>query len=121
LHELSLAMNIIEMAEEEVERRGGVHVTAIHLKLGLLAGVVKAALLSCYEIACDGTSLEGSSLLIEEVPVLVFCSRCQAQRPVSSIQLFCCAECSTPTAEVVQGKEIEVVALEIEPWERSHV
>jgi hypothetical protein len=41
---------------------------------------------------------------------------CQAQGPVSSVQLFCCAECGTPTSEIVQGKEIEVVALEIQEW-----
>jgi hydrogenase nickel incorporation protein HypA/HybF len=52
---------------------------------------------------------------------LLFCSGCQTARPVSSMQLFCCAECGQPSSEVVQGKEIEVVALEIEEWAPSHV
>lgn len=116
MHELSIAMSIVEMAQEEAEQRGNVKVSAVHLKLGALAGVAKDALLSCYEMACDGTPLQGSQLVIEELPVVVFCSHCQAQRPVSSMQLFCCAECGTPTAEIVQGKELEVVALEIEEW-----
>jgi hydrogenase nickel incorporation protein HypA/HybF len=116
MHELSIAMSIVEMAEEEADQRGGVHVSAVHLKLGALSGVVKEALLSAYEVACDDTALKGSRLVIEEVPVVVFCSNCQTQRPLSSVQLFCCAECGTPTAEIVQGKEIEVVALEIEEW-----
>jgi Zn finger protein HypA/HybF involved in hydrogenase expression len=29
------------------------------------------------------------------------------------VQLFCCSECHTPASEVVHGKELEVVALEI--------
>jgi hydrogenase nickel incorporation protein HypA/HybF len=116
MHELSIAMSIVEMAQEEAGQRGNVKVSAVHLKLGALAGVVKDALLSCYEMACDGTPLQGSQLVIEELPVVVFCSHCHAQRPVSSMQLFCCAECGTPTAEIVQGKELEVVALEIEEW-----
>ncbi len=58
MHELSIAMSIVELAEEEAERRG-VQVTAVHLKLGLLSGVVKDALLSCHEIACEGTRLRG--------------------------------------------------------------
>jgi hydrogenase nickel incorporation protein HypA/HybF len=78
--------------------------------------VVKEALLSAFEMACDDTPLSGSRLIIDEVPVVVFCPTCQAQRPLSSVQLFCCAECGTPTSEVVQGKELEVVALEIEEW-----
>ena len=116
MHELSIAMSIVEMAQEEAEQRDRVQVTAIHLKLGALSGVVKEALLSAFEMACDDTPLSGSRLIIEEVPVVVFCPTCQAQRALSSVQLFCCAQCGTPTAEVVQGKELEVVALEIEEW-----
>ena len=39
MHELSIAMSIVEMAEEEAAKRR-VQVTAIHLKLGALSGVV---------------------------------------------------------------------------------
>jgi hydrogenase nickel incorporation protein HypA/HybF len=112
MHELSIAMSIVELAEEEAVRRD-VHVDAVHLKLGALSGVVKEALLSCYEMACENTPLQGSRLVVEEVPVLIFCSRCRSQRPLSSVQLFCCPECGTPTSDIVQGKELEMVALEI--------
>jgi hydrogenase nickel incorporation protein HypA/HybF len=116
MHELSIAMSIVELAEEEIERRGCVQITAVHLKLGTLSGVVKEALLASYEMACEGTPLAGSRLVVEDVPVIVFCPRCQAQQALSSIQLFCCAVCGTPTSEIVHGKEIEVAALEIEEW-----
>jgi hydrogenase nickel incorporation protein HypA/HybF len=113
MHELSIAMSIIDLAQEEAEQRG-VRVTGVRLKLGAMSGVVKDALLSCYEMACFDTPMTGSSLYIEEVPVVVFCPSCQTERPISSIQLFCCEECGTPTSDVVQGRELEVVALEIE-------
>jgi hydrogenase nickel incorporation protein HypA/HybF len=113
MHELSIAMSIVEMAEEEAQSKG-VHIEAVHLRLGALSGVVKEALLACYEMACENTVLQGSRLLIEDVPVVVFCPTCRAQRPISSIQLFCCPECGTPCVEIVQGKELEVVALEIQ-------
>jgi hydrogenase nickel incorporation protein HypA/HybF len=113
MHELSIAMSIVEMAQEEALVRG-VQVNAVHLKLGALSGVVKEALLSSYEMACDDTPLRGSRLIIEEVPVVIFCPTCKVRRPLSSVQLFCCAECGTPTSDIVQGKELEVVALEIQ-------
>ena len=113
MHELSIAMSIVELAEEESVRRN-VQVKAVQLKLGALSGVVKEALLSCYEMACEGTTLLGSRLLVEDVPVLIFCPNCKAPRQISSVQLFCCSECSGPASAVVQGKELEVVALEIE-------
>jgi len=112
MHELSIAMSIVEVAQEEAEQRG-VQVEAVHLKLGALSGIVKQALLSCYDMACENTCLQGSHLVIEEVPVMIFCPKCRGPRPLSSQQLFCCAECGTPSSEIVQGKELEVVALEI--------
>jgi len=105
-------MSIVEMASEEAERRGA-RVNAVHLKLGVLSGVVPDALLSSYEIACDDTPLKGSRLLIEEIPIIIFCSRCDAQRALHSMQLFCCPDCGTPTGDVIQGRELEVVALEL--------
>jgi hydrogenase nickel incorporation protein HypA/HybF len=114
MHELSIAMSIVELAQEESDRRGGVQIVAVHLRLGLLSGVVKDALLSSYEIACEGTPLAGSQLVVEEVPVLVFCSLCDARRPVHSTQSFCCSQCGTPTGDVVQGKELLVVGLEVQ-------
>ena len=114
MHELSIALSIVEMAEEQAARLGAARVNAIHLKLGPLSGVVKEALLSSYGLACEGTCLEGSHLLIDEVPVLVYCPTCQAERRLPSVQLFCCPLCNTPTPQIIHGKELEVVALEIE-------
>ena len=119
MHELSIALSMIEMAAEEAARRGGVRVNALHLKLGPLSGVVKEALLFSYEVACEGTPLKGSRLVIEEVPVLIYCAICRAEAVLPSIQRFCCPACDTPATEVVQGRELEVVALEIEELERQ--
>jgi hydrogenase nickel incorporation protein HypA/HybF len=113
MHELSIAMSIVELAEEEAEQRKA-QINAVHLRLGALSGVVKEALLSSYEMACFDTVLQGSRLVIEDVPVVVFCPSCNGERAPSSLQYFCCAECGTPTSQIVHGKELEVVALEIQ-------
>lgn len=115
MHELSIALSIVEIAEEESRRRGGLRVTAVNLRLGSLAGVVKEALLSSYEMACADTSLEGSQLVVEEVPAIIYCPACDARRPVSSAEWFCCNTCGSVASEIIQGKELEVVSLEVEP------
>ena len=66
MHELSIALSIIELAEEEAQRHGDVRVNAVHLKLGRLAGVAKEALEISYGLACEGTALAGSRLEIED-------------------------------------------------------
>lgn len=75
MHELSIALSLIEGATEEAAQHGG-KVKAVHLRLGALSGMVKDGLLFSYELACEGTPLAGSRLLIEEVPVVVFSLRC---------------------------------------------
>ncbi len=114
MHELSIALSIIEGAEEEAVRQGGGRVCAVHLRLGPLAGVVKEALLFSYEVACEGTSLAGSNLVIEDVPLLILCPQCRAERAAVSLQRLHCAECGTPAAEVLHGAELEVSALELQ-------
>jgi hydrogenase nickel incorporation protein HypA/HybF len=114
MHELSIAMSIVEMAEEEAVRRGGPQVSAVHLKLGALAGVVKDALLSCYEMACEGTELQGSRLVVEDVPIEVYCPKCLAPRTLESVQWFVCPECNSPVSEVIHGRELQVFALELQ-------
>jgi hydrogenase nickel incorporation protein HypA/HybF len=119
MHELSIAMSMVEMATEECRRLGAERVNALHLRLGLLSGVVKDALLFSYEIACDSTPLQGSRLLIEDVPVKVYCANCNSEKTLDSIQLFACPACGELTPEVIEGRELLVVAMEIE--ERQQV
>jgi hydrogenase nickel incorporation protein HypA/HybF len=66
VHELSIALAIVEGVEEELARRNNACVTSVHLRLGPLSGVSKEALLFCYDVACEGTRLEGSKLQIDE-------------------------------------------------------
>ena len=112
MHELSIAMSIVEIAEEEAERRK-VNVDAVHLDLGLLSGVVKEALMFSYEIACDGTRLQGSKLVVKDIPIEVYCPSCDSQKTLSSMQWFSCPDCGTPTAEVIHGRELAITALEV--------
>src|SRR5262249_285326 len=99
MHELSIALSMIEMADDEVVVRGGGRVTALHLKLGPLSGVVKEALEFSYEIACQGTTLEGSRLVIEDVPVMIRCSGCRQDVLIESIQSLRCSHCGTLSSE----------------------
>jgi hydrogenase nickel incorporation protein HypA/HybF len=113
MHELSIAMSIVEAVTEEAQRRG-LEVTAVHLRLGALSGVVKDALLFSYEMACQGTPLQGSKLMVEDVPVVIFCPQCRQRRKLSSVWSFACPECNTPTMDILEGKELEVYALEVD-------
>ena len=113
MHELSIALSILDLAGEEGRDRGG-RVAAVHVKLGPLSGVVKEALRSAFEMAREGTPLAQAELWIEEVPLVIHCSACAAERtPVATFELRC-PDCGAWTNDIVRGRELEVSALEIE-------
>jgi hydrogenase nickel incorporation protein HypA/HybF len=114
MHELSIALSLLEVAEEEIEKQGGgARVEAVYLRMGPLSGIVKESLISAFELACERTPFEGSRLVFEDVPIVVFCSKCNGERAVHSVQDICCVECNTPSAEIVHGRELLLSALEL--------
>jgi hydrogenase nickel incorporation protein HypA/HybF len=62
MHEVSIALSIVDAAAEEAERQGGGRVVAVHLKLGPLSGAVKEALTSAFELAREGSPLADCEL-----------------------------------------------------------
>jgi hydrogenase nickel incorporation protein HypA/HybF len=114
MHELSIAASIVDLAQEEAEKRA-VRVIAIHLSLGALAGVVRDALEGSYEMVAAGTPLAGSRLVIHDVQVVVYCPACREPRRLASIQAFVCPLCGGPAGEVLEGKDLQVTAMEVEP------
>ncbi len=114
MHELSIAMSIIDGVTEAQKTQGFGRVRKVFLKLGPLSGVDKEALLFCYGSATEGTGLEGSELEFEEVPLSGECKHCGKVQPAQSAQRLFCAECDNPMPELVTGKELEIASLEID-------
>ena len=100
------------MASEKAEALGDVRVEALHVRLGAWSGVVKDALLFSFDLAAEGTTIGGARLEIEEVPLVVRCPTCAAERELPSVELRC-PVCASPTPEIVRGRELELVSLEV--------
>jgi hydrogenase nickel incorporation protein HypA/HybF len=113
MHELSIALSIVDGALQELERHQGAHAQAIHLRLGRLSGVDRDALLFSYEVACRETPLADSRLIIEDVDVSILCPSCGGERPIRSFPLLLCAECGGAGERVVRGEELEITGMEV--------
>lgn len=116
MHELSIAVSLVDAASEKAADAGAERVSTVHLKLGVLSGVVREALEFAFETAIENTMLEEAALEIEEVPAVAFCPQCQTEKQLSEGHpafRAACPACGTPTPELRQGKELEITALEI--------
>ena len=114
MHEMSIALSVIDVAGQARRKIGGGGVKAVHLKVGPLSGVSKSALVSAFELAQEGSELANAKLVIEDDPVTIYCEQCAAERAIESVQMICCSVCGTPAARVVKGDALQVVALEME-------
>jgi hydrogenase nickel incorporation protein HypA/HybF len=114
VHELSIAHGIVTTVTDAAEQIGPGRIRAVHLRVGALSGVMKESLLFCYDIAVSGTPLEGSELQVEELPVIVYCQACDLETELSTVQSFRCGKCGEASGNLRQGKELEVVSVEVD-------
>jgi hydrogenase nickel incorporation protein HypA/HybF len=112
MHELSIALSMIDAVLEAREQHAG-RVEAIHVRLGPLSGVDRSAFEFAYEVARDGTPLATTKLLVEESAIEFECSRCLTIRNLAAMQPLACPVCGTPAEKIMSGRELEITALEI--------
>ena len=113
MHELSIACSIVETVEENLPSENS-RAIKVYLKIAKMSGVVKDALLFSFDIASQDTRVEGATLEIEELPVVIFCEKCNKNTELGNPPIFRCENCGELTGNLVQGKEMEIVSIEIE-------
>jgi hydrogenase nickel incorporation protein HypA/HybF len=114
MHELSIAQSLIELACDTAEREGASRVTKLHLRIGAMSGVVVDSLLFSFDLAAEGTACEGAKLDIKEVAVRVHCPRCDAAKSLPDSYAFLCPTCGSPTPEILEGRELKLISLEVD-------
>jgi hydrogenase nickel incorporation protein HypA/HybF len=115
MHELSIALTMVEAAQDAASRAGAERVNYLRVQVGAMSGVASAALRFGYDVAVRGTLLEGSELRIEETPLVVFCEHCASEQELPEAHAFRCPVCRGPAAKIISGKELQILDMEIEP------
>jgi hydrogenase nickel incorporation protein HypA/HybF len=113
LHEITIALSLLESIESTAAEQGIERVNAVHVRVGALSGVVRDALLFSWDVATARTIAEGSQLVVEEVPLVVFCERCEAERSPHSGTGLLCPACGTPSPNILRGREMQLVSMEV--------
>lgn len=113
MHELSIALSLLDMTCERLRTLGDVRVDAVHIRIGRFSGVERDALAFCFDGVVKGTAIQGARLEIEDVPLTIDCRRCECERRVDDIQHLRCPVCGEPAHAIVAGRELELAALEV--------
>ncbi|MEU1511036.1 hydrogenase maturation nickel metallochaperone HypA [Streptomyces sp. NPDC005811] len=115
MHEMSVALAVVDQVTEAAERAGDVTaVRVIRLRVGELAGVVPDALSFCFELACAGTLLEGAELVTEPVPGRARCTSCAHEWAVGMPPRLTCPGCGGTRTDLCAGRDLQIASVQ---WE----
>jgi hydrogenase nickel incorporation protein HypA/HybF len=107
LHELSIAAAVVATVSEAA---GELPVAQVRLRIGELSGVVPASLHFAFDVAAAGTCCAGAELVVDEVPVTVWCEPCASLGELTPPLRFRCPRCGQPTPSVRGGRELDIVS-----------
>lgn len=119
MHELSIALRVVELATARCREEGADEVTAVRLRVGRLAMVHAAALEAAFAIAREGTPLEHAALEVVDVPVRVWCGDCRAESDLVEIVPLACPACGRPTGDLRAGRDLEIESIAVRAAPRS--
>ncbi len=113
MHEVSVALGLLEGVESAALEQAVERVVAVHVRVGALTGIVRDALLFSWDAVTAETICAGSRLRIEEIPLEIFCERCQGERAPRPGTGIVCPDCGTASSQIVRGREMQVIAMEV--------
>lgn len=110
MHELSIVMSIITIAEKELAKNNATTVEEIELDIGELSGIEVPAFEFAWEQAIKSTILEGSAKVVNHIAGEGRCMNCDAVFPIHQLYEPCPA-CGEHLITVQKGKELRVKSL----------
>ncbi len=113
MHEMSLAIEVLKIAEKNAVESGANEITVIELDVGQMAGVMIHALEFCLEAAKNDTMAESAEIVIHKIDSIGECPNCESRFPVES-QFSKCPQCNDHYLKIVAGDDLKVRAIEVE-------
>jgi hydrogenase nickel incorporation protein HypA/HybF len=112
MHELSIALGIVKIAEKERQKANAYQIDKIELEIGALAGVELESLDFVWPMAVKDTALENAKYEVDFVKGKAECLECGQSYPLENL-FDNCPTCNGYFKDIIKGKELRVKALEV--------
>jgi len=113
MHELAITENIIKICSEEAAKNKALKVKKIKILVGELTGLIPETIQYYFDIASEGTKVEGAMLNIIKVPLKIFCNGCK-NTSVVKIGAFTCPICNGSDIKILGGNEFLIESMEVD-------
>ncbi len=112
MHELSLAVNLIDLAESETMKSGS-SIHSVNVMVGRLSGVDPDALKFMLDLSKKNTLLEHALITFDLVEGKGRCRECHREFSADSLAPVC-PECHGISVEIIDGDQLRIVSMEVE-------
>jgi hydrogenase nickel incorporation protein HypA/HybF len=112
MHELGIAQNILEIVQQSVPKSQAKSVRDIRVRVGQLSGIVPDSLDFCFSAIINDTDMRQAKLSIEHIPTLSQCKKCEHRFEIED-WIFSCPVCQSVNIELISGKELEIVDIQL--------
>jgi hydrogenase nickel incorporation protein HypA/HybF len=114
MHELSIAQNIIDIVEQELDKQADTEreVKTLELEIGTLSGVVIEALETAMDSAVKDTALKEANIKINKIQAQAQCQSCEKIFEISDLY-DPCPKCDSFNPKIIKGKELRVKSIEV--------
>jgi hydrogenase nickel incorporation protein HypA/HybF len=113
MHELSIALSIVESAEEAARKNNATVISKVEVEIGTMAGVETEALLFAWDSVIQGTMAQGAPLVINTIQAEAHCQVCGKDFPVDNYYSEC-PHCKNFRYVIVKGKDLRISSLTVD-------
>lgn len=113
MHEFSIALSIIDIAEKEAKKAKSTKVTELVLDVGTMAGIEFHSLDFALESAIKNTMLEHAKIIVNKIQSRAKCSDCNHEFE-NQTAFDPCPECGGFYHTTLVGKELKVKSLVVD-------
>ncbi|MBU3946691.1 MAG: hydrogenase maturation nickel metallochaperone HypA [Proteobacteria bacterium] len=113
MHEMGIALNILDIVKQEMDSYGAEKLISICLVVGEFTAIAHHSLTFCLEIITKDTPFEGVRLEIEQIPLIGRCINCKNEFAIEGNR-FICTKCSSKAIETISGRELFIKEIEID-------
>lgn len=113
MHELSIAISIVDMAIDQARLASAHRVSEVELDIGVLSGIEYEALEFALEIAVKETILEETQFRINRVEPVAECPDCGHLYTPEGVFSHC-PQCKKLGIKLIRGTELQIKSLLVE-------
>ncbi|MBI4699319.1 MAG: hydrogenase maturation nickel metallochaperone HypA [Nitrospirae bacterium] len=115
MHEVSIALGMIEELMRIGRENNAKKITHVKLRIGRMSGIVTDSLIFAFDaVKLEHPLLSSAVISIEEVPLVYECNKCNKKFEIENFTFPSCPFCGSFGLKIISGEEQHIEKVEVE-------